>query len=153
MTSHTLPAGTRIGSLPEPIFVASNLDDLDRLRRRGMPRRPGAIRLALPGLEEGRRADFERRLQRHDAACGCNEGTVAGLLYLVLVPLLLLAGWLAPRSLLAWISVVGGLFASLVAGKVFGLVVARQRFRRVLNDLERALLSREHGGRSHAELR
>jgi hypothetical protein len=128
-------------SLAELAYVVSGPDDLDRLRRRRAVPPKTPIRIALPGLAEHRRVDFERRLARHASACGCNEGTVTTLLYVMFVVLLLVAGWLAPRSFSAWSAIVGGMFVSLVLGKIFGLVVARQRFLRVLNDLDRAFSS------------
>lgn len=128
-------------SIAELVYLVSSNNDLARLRQRGVAPRKTVIRVVLPGLSDSLRADFERRLARHASACGCNEGTVTTLLYIMIVTLLLVAGWLAPRSLSAWTAVVGGMFVSLLLGKILGLVVARQRFLQVLNDLDRAFSS------------
>lgn len=121
------------------VLVASRLEDLIFLRQLGRVSRKSRIQIALPGLDGTRRVEFERLLARYGSACGCNEGSIAGLLYLLLVPLLLLKGWLVPHTLLAKIFVVGGFFGCLIAGKIFGLLFARWRFVRVLKKIERTV--------------
>lgn len=125
---------------PNAIFLASRMEDLDSLRRLGGAPRKKRIQLALPGLREELRADFERRLAIYSQTCGCNEGSIAGLLYLIVVSLLLLTGWLAPRSFLAWAYLLVGFIACLVAGKILGLLWARWRFVRILKEVQRLAL-------------
>ncbi len=136
---------TPVEALANSVFLVSCPEDLNRLRRR--PRGLGRIvvRIALQGLDDNRRSNFERRVERHIAACGCNEGTAAGLLYLIVIPILVFTGRLVPYSILGWIAVGGGFVAALLAGKVFGLVVARLRLFRALNEIEHAFLHQSKG--------
>jgi hypothetical protein len=120
------------------VVVVSRAEDVELLRRRGAHRGRVGVRIDLPGLDEGRRAGLQRRAARSLSACGCNEGTVAGLIYLVVVPALIYSGWIAPSFPLGWIAVGGGFLAVLVAGKAFGLVVARLTLLRTLRQIGRA---------------
>ena len=145
-----LPRTTQYGTVnkagPEHTELISHLEDLDRLRR--LHRRPPgriAVRIALHGLDDSRRSNLDHRLERHINACGCNEGSVAGLLYLVGIPTLIFIGLLVPHSIFGWIAVGGGLVVALLAGKIFGLVVARLRFFRALNEIDRTFSHRAQG--------
>ena len=129
--------------MERPVFTVSSAEDLALLRRRGRLRGRLEVQINLPGLDEARRADLQHRVEGSSAACGCNEGTVAGLIYLVLIPTLIFAGRLAPSFPLGWIAIGGGFIAVLAAGKLFGLVVARLALSRALNRIERAF--RNHG--------
>ena len=62
-------------------------------------------------------------------ACGCVEGTIAGLLYLAVVAVLITNNSVGPASVTGWVVLGGGLLASLAAGKMFGLLLARRRSR------------------------
>ena len=121
--------------MPPSTLSVSRLEDLPALRRS----RTGArVEIALPGLDEKRRTVLQRRIERSLAACGCNEGSVAGFLYLLTVAVLLFAGR-GPGSLLGWLGAGAGLIGALVAGKIAGLILARITLSRALRELERAL--------------
>lgn len=121
-------------------LVASRLEDLDRLRGERRPAGTLSVALVLPGLEDERRENLERRMSRLLTACGCGEGTVAGLLYLVIVPVLLFTGVLAAGSLGGWAMLGFGFIAALLLGKIVGLAVARVRLLLTVNELERLFL-------------
>jgi hypothetical protein len=124
------------------VYSISKLEDLDRLPPpRFAPARIG-VRLTVPGFDESKRADTERRLARALAACGCSEGSIAMILYLVVVPILAIAGPLAPHSLLDWLALFGGLILVSIVGKLVGLAIARLRFLKLVNELEGAFLAR-----------
>jgi hypothetical protein len=129
-------AGTKAAAPPPSVVVVSRPEDLTALRR-GIRGRVG-VQIDLPGLDDERRAYLQRRVERSAAACGCNEGTVAGLLYLLVVPALIFTGRLAPSTPLEWLTIGVGVLAVLIAGKVFGLVAARLALLRALNRIERA---------------
>jgi len=124
-------------STADSTYTAASIEDLDALRRR-QPRGRVIVQLALPDLDAGDRADIERRISRSLIACGCNEGAVLGLLYLVLVPLLVLTGALAPSLWLGWAAVVTGFIMAMFVGKVLGLAFARVRLWRALAEAARA---------------
>jgi hypothetical protein len=100
------------------------------------------VRLVLPRDAPADPAELERRLGRLQSACGCDEGTIAGLLYLIAVGLGFALGPISPGSLGAWGGLVAGLLASLLAGKVIGLALARWRTRSLLSRI--AALLPEH---------
>jgi hypothetical protein len=89
----------------------------------------------LPDTEDSRR--LQRKVQRLTSACGCDEGALAGLSYLLIFFLAVLTGYAAPRSVLGWVGGVGGFVAALFAGKIFGLALARVRLVRALRQLNR----------------
>jgi hypothetical protein len=130
---------------PRSIFTASGVKDLEVLHRRGKTRGRLGVKIILPGLDEERRANFERRVERSLAACGCNEGAVALLLYLIVIPTLIFTGRLAPSWPLGWIAVGAGLLAALVAGKFFGLGIARFTLYQTLNEIKRAFQQHAKG--------
>lgn len=142
-----LPEVAAISSVPGTwTYTASSIEDLDDLKRRRHPRGRIVVRLVLPALASTQRADLERRISRGLIACGCNEGALAGLLYLVLVPLLVAAGTVSPGSLLGWAVVAAGFVVAMLFGKMVGLGLARLRLWRALTEAERAFLARPTGG-------
>lgn len=141
-----LKTTSRPGPRASSTFVASQLEDVRRLRElRHRASGRLAVRLVVHGFDDSRRAGLERRLERHANACGCNEGTVAGLIYLAAVPILLVLGARAPSSPLAWLAVAGGFVSALLAGKVLGLALARWRFSRALREVERTFAHQAKG--------
>src|SRR5262249_30872519 len=116
------------------------------VRRLPTPRLASAraeVSLDFPGLNDGMRIKFEQRIGTLLSACGCREGSIAVLIYLVAAPILVALGPLAPGSVLGWVALVGGLLAASMAGKVAGLVLAQIRLLRVLSELEEII--REQG--------
>jgi hypothetical protein len=104
----------------------------------GRGRGPVEVRIALPELGEGRRSRLQRRVERSMTACGCDEGTVAGLFYLALSATLLATGRVAPPGLLGWMVVGFGFIAALGGGKAFGLLMARLVLFKTLNEIKNA---------------
>jgi hypothetical protein len=128
------------------LFIASRAEDLDLLRYRSRRRARVSIQINIPGIAEERGELLSRRLARSMAACGCNEGTVAGLIYLVLMPTLVLTRHIAASSVRAWIAIGCGLVLALVAGKLFGLVIARFTFIRTVNAIKQEFQKHGTGG-------
>jgi hypothetical protein len=131
------PSEGRADSSGTATFVASRFEHLDRLRRERRPAGRINVELDLPGLEDERRKEFERRMARYLTACGCGEGTVAGTPYLFVVPILVLMGVLSAGSVGAWIVLLLGFVADLLLGKIAGLAIARLRLLLTVNELER----------------
>jgi hypothetical protein len=124
-------------------LVLARVEDLESLRWNLQHRRRRKVRVLLsPPLDvkEVRRAALERRINRLLAACGCKEGAVAGLLYLILVPTLVM-GALIPHSIVNWTVAALGFVATMVVGKLAGLIVARLRLLLTLREIQ--LLARE----------
>lgn len=130
-------------SIPSVLMI-SDRNDLAQLWHRPRSRAPVAVRLLGIRLEDGRRRKFERRIERHLAACGCNEGALAGLLYLVATCALLTVGHVSPGSTLGWIGLGAGALAALVVGKIFGLALAHIRLKRVIKEVEPHLVEAAH---------
>ena len=117
------------------IGAGADLDLLWRqLSRPGRPR--PSVSLQLP-MSEPRRSRLERRINRDLAACGCTEGTAAGLLYVVAVPFII--GGYVPHSVGSWLFAGAGFIGALMLGKGAGLMLARWRLRRSLKVLRRLL--------------
>ena len=107
-------------------------EDLESIRRRSAS---GRIRVALApnlGGSDVQRARLERQINRSLAACGCNEGTVAGILYLGTAVVL---AWRDPSPLggRGWLVALGGFLFSLLLGKTAGLLLARWRLHRAVS--------------------
>jgi hypothetical protein len=134
------------GALRGQLFSVSRVEDLRKLPSPRLAPARVSVRLALPGLNDQRRTEFERRLAQQLAACGCNEGSVAVLLYVATVPALAIAGPLAPASALGWVALFAGLLGASLLGKVAGLTVARLRLRRVVAEIESAFGDQVSGG-------
>ena len=114
-------------------------EQLDLLRRQSWRSRRAPVVLALPpNIDEGRRARLVQRINRELNACGCSEGTVAGLLYLILVPAFVMGRWV-PYSVAGWALAVTGFIGALFLGKATGLLLARYRLHSALNRVERAM--------------
>lgn len=119
-----------------------DVDTLEELRRLPHPRLAPPrtkVKLSLAGLSDDERQLYERRLGAQLAACGCNEGSVALLLYLAVAIPLAIWGPLAPLSGWGWAALVVGTVVAMIAGKVLGLVVADLRLRRISTEIERRL--------------
>jgi hypothetical protein len=126
----------RDGSARGHVFVVSTPQDLRTLPSPRLAPARVSVELALPGLDGPRRGELEQRLARQLAVCGCKEGSVAVLLYLVAVPILAFAGPLAPGSALGWLALFGGLLGASLLGKVAGLAVAHMRLLQVVAEIE-----------------
>ena len=111
-------------------------DDLAVLRGSRPRPRPRVTLAPSLGLREARRVFLERRINRSLSACGCNEGSVAGLLYLVAVATLALSESVT-LSVASSLTAAGGCIAALTLGKIFGLVRARWRLLRAVRTVER----------------
>jgi hypothetical protein len=136
------PTGSK--PLRETLDLARE-EDLELLRRGLRRRRSVRVFLALPlPVADASRARLERSINRNLAACGCNEGTVAGLLYLVLVPTVVM-GRYVPHSTLTWALAACGFIAALVIGKGIGLALAHLRLQWTLNEIRRLTLRRTEG--------
>ena len=64
---------------------------------------------------------------RQSAASRFLPWTIGGLLYLAVVAVLIRNGSVDTASFTAWIALGGGLLATLAAGKLFGVLLARRR--------------------------
>jgi hypothetical protein len=123
-----------------PMLIVRTAEDLDRLLSADR-RRVRRLALALESLNPEDQASWERRLNRHYRACGCEGGAVA------LVVTLLGASVLAFRyhDLLGEHPFVAGggiLLALLIAtglGKAVGLAIARRRLEGAVVSLRRRL--------------
>lgn len=127
------------------IFRVATLEDLYHLPAPRLAPTQVKVQIALPGVEGAQREQFERRLAHELAACGCPEGSITVMVYLVAVSLLALLGWLPLTSILAWVAIVVGLVAASLLGKVFGLTIAQVRLRRVIAELQTALGQERRG--------
>lgn len=125
---------------PDSILTISSADELSLLRTYLKSRRSFKVQIQVPGLEKERRDRLQRRVERSASACGCNEGSIAGLLYLIAVPALYFTGRIAP-SASAWLAIGGGFIATLLIGKLIGLAAAKLTLTRTLAQLERAFRS------------
>jgi hypothetical protein len=120
----------------KPFLVrVATLDDLRHLPPPRLVPADVRVEVSLTGLEDAQRGRFEQRLARQLSACGCREGSIALLLYLAGAAALAILGTLAPRSILAWVGMLGGMVAASLLGKIIGLMTARIRLRRVADDL------------------
>jgi hypothetical protein len=119
-------------------------EDVQRLRKRlhAKPRLSPPVEIIAPELEAPARIALERDVARYLRTCGCNEGTIAGLIYIVAIPALMFMDWLAPTSVLDWIGVCAGLIGTLLAGKLAALGVARLHLNRTLHRVRRILAMR-----------
>ena len=117
--------------------IVAGREDLDLLRHhvRRLVRPRLTVSLSLP-IAELRRTRIEWRINRDLAACGCNEGTIAGLLYLVAVPAFVMGRYI-PHSIANWSLALCGFIGALVFGKSTGLLLARWRLNRTLASIER----------------
>lgn len=88
------------------------------------------IRIELAG---GSLAEWERQLNRHYFACGCETGSVAVVAVLLAGSTAWAAG-LAP-GLWRWWSAPAGLALAAILGKLAGLGVSRMKVRRLLRAL------------------
>ena len=133
MNDRIVQKGTRTSTR----VIVAGREDLDLVRRgvRRLTRPRLIVSLSLP-IAEARRARLEWRINRDLAACGCNEGTIAGLLYLVVVPAFVMGRYI-PHSIVNWSLALCGFIGSLVIGKSAGLLLARWRLGRTLGSIER----------------
>jgi ABC-type sulfate transport system permease component len=99
------------------IRTASDLDFLLAAHWHGWSRRRVRIELALPVLMPRDRARYERSLSRAASACGCAEA----------------AAWWTAAIGIGCVAVT--FVAGVVIGKLFGLVLARRRFSRLISEL------------------
>jgi hypothetical protein len=99
-----------------------------------LPRGVRQISLQLSdfALAEPERRALERRLARDLTACGCNEGAVAGLLYVVITLGLWLSGVVSVASFGRAAALGGGFILTLFLGKLFGLGLAKFRLARTI---------------------
>ncbi|HKA85995.1 MAG TPA: hypothetical protein VKD21_19170 [Acidimicrobiales bacterium] len=88
--------------------------------------RVDSVTVALPGLDEGARADAATRVRRHVNDCGCLWGEIAILLGVATI-------WLTPMALTVPTVLVVGLAG--IAGKLLGLAWSRRRLRLELRRL------------------
>jgi hypothetical protein len=126
-------------------LALSRPEDVELVRHSWPRSRATVIHLSTRlGLEEGHRAKLERRINRDRTACGCNEGALAGLVYLAAVPTIVM-GTLVPQTFTNWALAAGGFLIALAAGKGFGLLLARWRLLWTLAKVER-IMRRTAGG-------
>lgn len=129
---------TAMSAVADSILVVTSAEDLRHLRELLKLRGSFKVKIDIAGLAKERQARLQRSLERSVSACGCNEGTVAGLLYLIVVPILYFAGRIAP-SALGWAGIGGGFIGVLVIGKLIGIAAARLTLARTLTRIEGAL--------------
>jgi len=120
------------------ITNAGQLEEMSRWQRLLMP--PIPVRLDLPNVPKERSNRLQSALDRSMAACGCQEGA-AGLLA---AGFLVAASWAFSRSAhsLGWSEaglVFGILIAGTLAGKALGLLRARIRIRRLVQEFRKSL--------------
>lgn len=125
--------------------VLARVEDLGRLWQARGDHRRVTVLLALPlDLDEARRARLERRINRSLAACGCGEGTIAGLLYLILAPTVVM-GHAVPHTAANWALAALGLLGALLLGKAAGLAYARVRLLWAMIEINRIAGRRTKG--------
>jgi hypothetical protein len=121
---------------PEATYTVASRSELAAVQ--DMPRSRFSrvrIRLVLPREAHADGEELERRLVKQQSACGCDQGSLAGVLYLVAMGVGLALGLVSPGSILAWGALVAGLFVALLAGKMIGLAFARWKTRSLLSEL------------------
>jgi hypothetical protein len=83
----------------------------------------------LPPESPPMQHEIERKLSPSLSACGCHEGAALGLLYLIGILALLIAGG-GPNSLVQWCFALIGFCMTVTAGKLAGIGFARLRLSR-----------------------
>lgn len=112
--------------------------DLDRLPYPGLHPNTVEVRIVAEGFDDARRIELENRLSTAMSHCGCAEGGMFGVAYLVVVGVLIVAGS-GPTTLAAWSLAVAGSVVALLTGKLVGLGRARVGLARHIADA-RALI-------------
>lgn len=101
------------------------------------PRRPGRLVLQTEAMTDVQRQAWERRLNRHLFACGCDIGAfglVLGLTAaLVWIPVDASALGHVRLSHL-WVALISGIVAAVV-GKLIGLARAQSRFNKLVHEI------------------
>jgi hypothetical protein len=129
------------------VFAISTPEDLLTLPAPRLAPARVEVQLAVPGLDQHTVERMQNRLAGAMAACGCREGSLAVLAYLVGMPLLIAMGAISPGSAGAWIALVGGLVAASVVGKVVGLLIAELRLGRIIGEVRQAFERAPKGAR------
>ncbi len=119
---------------------ASELDAVTRARP-GLRRPRGRVALEIPALEAAERARWERRVNRHYRACGCEAGAVLTVLAALAygVYLLRFGGLSARAPLMVAALGIAVVLAAAVVGKGLGLLYARLRLLGLVAALRRRL--------------
>jgi hypothetical protein len=115
-----------------------SVDDLARLSRPLLKPVAVTVDLHIANLDEPRLREIERNLSRNLSACGCGEGAALGLLYLVALLAVLIAGG-GPSSPLQWSLALVGLCIATAVGKLAGIGVARMRLSREIRAVTRLI--------------
>ena len=135
---------------PGPLVVRSEADLGRVLQRKELlhPFRKPRVFLRNSGLSELETRAWEQQLENLRQECGCTEGALALVAFMVLYGLYVLkAGLLGPdvhRPGAAGLAVgflVGGLILSPLVGKLVGLALAEARYRRTCGKLGERLRS------------
>lgn len=120
--------------LEDQVIVISRIEDFDNLQK------ARKIELRLPtGVDSERAQRIGARIEKNAAACGCSEGAIAGAVYIFAVVLLALAGLIRLSTAWTWSAAVGGLFMALLAGKLFGLALAKVRLSLALREAKQLI--------------
>jgi len=125
------------------VLVVSEVGDLERLVDRKVRKgiRRIVLRVGEGTVEEPEIRKLEKRIARSANACGCDEGTIAGFIYIVAIASAAVAGGVSLSSAGDWGLAVGGFVASLVVGKGIGLALAELRLRLALRDAGRLFMA------------
>ncbi|MEK4841439.1 hypothetical protein [Bacillus sp. FSL L8-0152] len=122
--------------LKDQVIVITRIEDFDNIQN------AGKVKLWLPTGDDSDRDQAQRieaRIERNAVACGCTEGSIAGAVYIFAITLLALAGLIRLSTAWAWAAAVGGLFVVLLAGKMFGLTLAKIRLSLALREAKQLI--------------
>ncbi len=119
---------------------ASELDAVLQARP-GLRRPRGRVALEIPALGEAERGRWERLINRHYRACGCEAGAAMTVLSVVAYGVyLFLGGGLSARGPLKVVALgIAVVLAAAVIGKGLGLLYARLRLLGLVAALRRRL--------------
>lgn len=120
--------------LKDQVIVITRIEDFDNIQK------ARKVELRLPtGADSDRAQRIGARIERNAVACGCTEGSIAGAVYIFAIALLALAGLIRLSTAWAWAAAVGGLFVALLAGKMFGLALAKIRLSLALREAKQLI--------------
>lgn len=111
-------------------IVLNDLKDLNDLLngyKFSMLPREGSIKLEFGEIEESEKSIWQNKLQQHYFACGCKEGSMSSIIFIVVYWLYIIV-FKGVQHIINWevwaLSIVS-LFVGAVIGKAIGLIYSR----------------------------
>lgn len=95
------------------------------------------VKLDLPFIKDQK--GIEKSLNKGVMACGCQEGAMAVFIALFINVFLLITGKFSIKG--DWMLMLGIMLLAALAGKLFGLLLSKQKFKAALKLLDQLLLA------------